>query len=410
MREHNYLFSNVDWFSVAENQKNRLAEEVENIDSNRLLNTSVEDLCNYFGEKYRVVVPTLHMEEIVADQRETKIDVSGDPLHSMLSFGRGGPRLVPGTMVEISVPFDGDAEVFNIQPTTYTMNPPCADVKPGALLLKIIGTNLSSVQVKSEIDRTLSEIQQHLATLRKDAQELNSQLSSLARVAIERRRGKLLANQNLVASLGFKIQERPESRTYAAKEVRRKLNPVLPPASTLPYKPEPTLSTSDYDHVLEIIENMANVMELSPSAFKTMDEESLRSHFLVQLNGHFQGQATGETFNYEGKTDILIRSEGKNIFIGECKFWDGARKLMTTLDQLLSYASWRDTKVAVLLFNRRKDFSKVLEAIPETVKSHSCYKRDLGNKSETVFQYIFANRDDKNREMILTVLAFDVPS
>ena len=56
---------------------------------------------------------------------------------------------------------------------------------------------------------------------------------------------------------------------------------------------------------------MAQVMERSPSAFSTMDEESLRSHFLVQLNGHYEGQATGETFNYEGKTDILIRSEGK---------------------------------------------------------------------------------------------------
>jgi hypothetical protein len=73
---------------------------------------------------------------------------------------------------------------------------------------------------------------------------------------------------------------------------------------------------------------MVHVMERSPSAFHHMDEEALRTHFLVQLNGHYEGQATGETFNYEGKTDILVRSGDRNIFIAECKFWGGPKKLI----------------------------------------------------------------------------------
>jgi hypothetical protein len=78
-----------------------------------------------------------------------------------------------------------------------------------------------------------------------------------------------------------------------------------------------------------------------------MGKEDLRSHFLVQLNGAFHGQATGETFNFQGKTDILIRVDGKNIFIAECKFWKGEKSFPATLDQLLSHLSWRDTKTAV---------------------------------------------------------------
>ena len=155
--------------------------------------------------------------------------------------------------------------------------------------------------------------------------------------------------------------------------------------------------------------NMALVMERSPSAFATMDEESLRSHFLVQLNGHYEGQATGETFNYEGKTDILIRVNGRNIFIAECKYWGGPKKLTETIDQLLRYTSWRDTKVAIIIFNRQKSFSRVLETIPQVVKEHQNYKRELGRPSETSFRYIFAHRDDPNREMTLAVMAFDVP-
>jgi len=42
------------------------------------------------------------------------------------------------------------------------------------------------------------------------------------------------------------------------------------------------------------------------------------------LNTHYEGGATGETFNAAGKTDILIRVEDRNVFIGECKWWSGA--------------------------------------------------------------------------------------
>ncbi len=244
-----------------------------------------------------------------------------------------------------------------------------------------------------------------------DVGKLNRQLRSLAEKAISHRRDKLLADRNLVASLGFPLRERPDSsRTYTAPEVRRKLVPAPPPARSDAFEPEPSLADADYEHILGVLQNMAHVMERSPKAFETMDEEALRIHFLVQLNGHYEGQATGETFNYEGKTDILIRSKGKNIFIAECKYWGGPKKLIDTIDQILDYTSWRDTKTAVLLFNRNKDFSKVLESAREATKTHPSYKREIDRSNETEFSFIFANKDDPNRELILTLLAFDVPT
>jgi hypothetical protein len=102
---------------------------------------------------------------------------------------------------------------------------------------------------------------------------------------------------------------------------------------------------------------------LSPHAFFDVGEEVLRFHFLVQPNGVFEGQATGETFNFQGKTDILIRADGKSIFIAECKFWKGENSFIETIDQLLSYLSWRDTKATVVVFNRNADFSGVFAKI-----------------------------------------------
>lgn len=404
------LFSRRNWLDVERNQKELLKDEVASMDENRLLNTSVDDLCSYLVDTYSIEdVPTLKQDAIVVDQLETPIDVSQDPLRRV--YDRSRPAYVPGTEVEYTVPFHGDRNVFEVQPSTYNLNPPRGSVADGELRIYIRGIDLAPDDVKKEFARTLGQIESHLRTLRKDTSKLNAQLPAMARNSVESRRVKLLSDRNLVSSLGYSIKQRGEDfHTFVAPEVRRKVTPKLPPASSKPFKPEPELPTDDYDHILETIQNMALVIERSPSEFATMREETLRSHFLVQLNGHFEGQATGETFNGEGKTDILIRSEGKNIFIAECKFWRGPKKLKSTIDQLLSYSSWRDTKVALIVFNRNRDFTNVLASLVANTRRHPNFKRDMGKQSETAFKFIFAHRDDPNREMILTVMAFDVPN
>ena len=408
MRDREYLFSKFRWHDVEQHQLQEMQKAIAAMEGNRLLNTSVEDLILYFEDKFQIDTPSLLTDETVVDQRETQIDVSRD--HNRMIYDRSRPFHIAGTEIEVEIPFTGEAEAFKFQPTTYTLSPPRGEVRGNLLILTIVGTNLDAELVRNEIDQTIKEIQNHLTTLRGNAQGLRTQLPTQARSAIESRRQKLLSDRNLVGGLGFKMKTRPgTNQTFTAPEVRRKLAPSLPAASTLPYKPEPVLANADYEHIIGVLQNMVQVMERSPSAFETMDEESIRSHFLVQLNGHYEGQATGETFNYEGKTDILVRSEGKNIFIGECKFWSGPKMLTETIDQVLGYTSWRDTKVAVVVFNRNKDFSRVLGAIVETAKAHSNFKRQLGGSTETTFRYCFSHKDDRNRELFLTILAFDVP-
>ena len=134
------------------------------------------------------------------------------------------------------------------------------------------------------------------------------------------------------------------------------------------------------------------------------------SSFLVQLNGQYEGQATGETFNYEGKTDILVRVENRNVFVAECKFWSGPSGMSKAIDQLLGYICWRDTKTALLVFNRNKSMTNVLEKVPEVVMAHPNFKSQQRYDSETGFRYTFGHRDDPNREIMLTILVFDVPA
>ena len=63
------------------------------------------------------------------------------------------------------------------------------------------------------------------------------------------------------------------------------------------------------------------------------------------------------------------------------------------------------------VFNRTKDTSAVLKQIPDLAKAHANFKREVaGFKHESGFRFVLHHRDDKNRELTLTVLVFDVPS
>jgi hypothetical protein len=58
---------------------------------------------------------------------------------------------------------------------------------------------------------------------------------------------------------------------------------------------------------------------------------------------------------------------------------------LETIDQLLSYLSWRDTKTAVVVFNRKAGFGAVLAKISDIAPKHPNFKRDLGKSDESTF-------------------------
>ena len=176
------------------------------------------------------------------------------------------------------------------------------------------------------------------------------------------------------------------------------------------FTPEPALDEKEYQHILKVLSDMTLVMERAPTAFKNLYEEDFRDFFIAVLNTHYEGNATGETFNKAGKTDILIRDNGRNVFIAECKIWRGAKGLSEAIDQLLSYLSWRDTKAAVIIFNRNQDFSHILSEIQRTLQNHPHKKFGPKEESKTRFRSVFGLPTDYNREVFLTVMAFDVPT
>jgi hypothetical protein len=403
-----YLFSDYELHEEMETRKGAISREIHSLKSDYFLNANVEDLHNYFEEKYRYEPPVLRMEEICFDQDEVEVDVSQD--FNRAIFDRGQQFYIKGTLITFIIPFDGNADLFRARPSTFTTILPVGRVYGGELRLEYRNTDHDGDRIRSAFERDIHDVQQYLGFVAENVIGFNQFLPGFVRKEIQSRREKLLKDRGLAESLGFPMKRREGLPQTVSVSIARKIPVRLPSATTQPFKPEPALEMDNYEQILASISNMALVLERSPQAFVGMKEEDLRTHFLVALNGQYEGKATGETFNFEGKTDILIRVEGRNIFIAECKFWKGPEALKETIDQLLGYTSWRDTKTAILLFNRNKDLSAVLAKLPAAMTQHSNFERQLDYANETGFRFMFRQKNDTNRRVLITVLVFDIPT
>ena len=403
------LFCTFNLSQSLQGTQEKLRHEVETLDANRLLNTAPADLRDYLVEKYKVEPIELQRENWYADHKEVQVDVRHDRMRWIEDTSR--PALVPGERIQVRVPFEGESELFYSQPNTMSSSPPRAVIDGNELVLSYETPSDSPRDVRPLIDRALTEIEQYLGWQRSMIDAYNAALPQAAELAIEQRRERLLAQSQRASALGIPVRRRDDApRTYAIPSVRRKAAPTLPPATTAQFEPEPEWAMDLYEQAVKIVQDMALVMERSPEAFKSMDEEALRQHFLMQLNGQFEGKATGETFNMAGKTDILLREGDRNVFIAECKFWKGPKGFSEAIDQLLGYATWRDGKTAILLFNRGTEMTTVLSGVDATVKAHPNFKRPVSWPHESGFRYVLHSKGDPNRELFLTVLVFHVPT
>lgn len=403
-----YLFEGTSVYDFIRQIQNRAMDQLKAQNEDVILNTSTEDLVAGVLNACAVDIPVLRDGETWQEENEVLKETSFRG-YDVYTDQHGGTRSVTAHVITLHVPFDGDGSLFTIEPTDRTYPGPAATVSGQELTISITTDQQTTEQVQRVYVSQIQSIKRHLSNLTNDLRTIASQPEAPARNYIEQRKAQLLRNKTLVASLGFPMKRRVDApTTYRVSEIRRKLTPTKPTVVTA-FKPEPALYEADYRYTLKVIANMAIMIERSPHTFAKLREEEIRDHFLLALNSHYEGSATGETFNFQGKTDILIRSDNKNIFIAECKFWHGEKGFLATVDQLLSYLSWRDSKTAVVIFNKNRNLSGVIATIKQAMEKHPHKKRGPTIEGETRFRYVMANPGDHNREIFMTVMVYDIP-
>jgi hypothetical protein len=318
-------------------------------------------------------------------------------------------RDVPMQQYVYHVPFAGNAAIFQMRPSTSISTPPMARVSGSELLVDFRELNPNADAMKSRFALVLSQIKNYLGWVQTDlTAELASIISSVTS-AVQSRQIRIKQASAVAASLGYPLRKRDDAAQVAAPLKRKTIELSQTKASAPQPQLEPYLENSAFEAILDVIASMSLLIERNPSTFARIPEEVLRDHFLLQLNGQFQGRATGETFNANGKTDILLRDGDRNVFIAECKYWTGPKSLTDAINQLFSYLTWRDSKAAVLVFNRNKDFTRTIGEAERALKSHSQYEKPIATRRATSFRARMIRPDDKERKIDLIVMLFEVP-
>jgi hypothetical protein len=317
-------------------------------------------------------------------------------------------------VVNVYIPFIGDGEMFRL----YHSSCPLLEQSfshVGQLITTQYDVYPDKIDdLPAKIEKTISFLNENLARVRKMVPKYNETLLVSAKDELERRQDKVRVKNKAtrrLRELKIPIRRRQSDDVEVVIPVKRK--PLaFPKLSDRKTKEQNyVLEMEVYEDVLKSIASMVLVIERSPSIFVHMDEEAIRTIILVNLNGIYEGQATGETFNGDGKTDILVRIENKNAFIAECLIWGGKQKLLEKMDdQLFKYATWRDTKLALVVFNRNKQFSHVLSEIHSTLQGHAqCLKEEVDCLHENAVRFRYRRSDDPQQHFTLTCIAFDVP-
>lgn len=402
----NRLFTEGNLRATLEGARMKMVAEIENYDANKLLNTAEDTLVDYFVSNYQVApLEIAERDEAVVQVEPTHVDARDLPDRHVLDPSHPVP--VAGTLIRVRVRYKGDPTFFRLAGSVFSSSPPIGEVSGSVIVYeRRWGGTPGEDEVTRWVDEGISSIRQYASYQIEDMRQHNEQVYGTALQRIRERRAHLLASQNLQASLPFKMHPRKDAPlTFVPKEVKKR--PITPPpASTAPYSPEPALSDDQFEDILRTARAIGHSMERTPGAYSSLGEEDLRSIILTSLNAQFEGGATGETFNVAGKTDILVRHDDRNLFIAECKIWDGPATLTAAIDQVLSYLAWRDTRVAVILFVRRKDFGAVLGKIPATVTEHPLYRSEVRQKGVSEWHYRFAQSGDQGRTVTLAVMAF----
>lgn len=97
------------------------------------------------------------------------------------------------------------------------------------------------------------------------------------------------------------------------------------------------------------------------------------------------------------------------VFIAECKYWKGEKVFIKTIDQLLGYLTWRNSKVSIINFVQNEDFTDVLNKVNTSIKTHTNFLKEQKPNDETWFNYKFHLNGDRNRQLDLAIISFHLP-
>lgn len=408
MRQELIPFQSSDWSEVEKSIKSQIVSEISEQDEAYILNVEEERYIDFLVEKYKI-------NQISVGDTPLRIsDIKTESRYNPDTYRYFGPQEVYHINVEYA--FSGDFWLLGVKPTYshfiisgsqrmgVMFNNDCSTV---SILIEFYSYDEEDFkkQLKEAYEKNFDK--ENIKNVNAHAKEFNSNLRNYVCRTFNEYKTKYLKKANFMAAIKVSSNNLMP-QTFSVPTIRIITEKPMVNNNRV-YSTEPTLNYETYQQILHVIRGIGRSFETKPQNYIGKDEEGIRDAFLPVLETHFEGcTATGETFNLSGKTDLLIKhTDGTNLFVGECKFWKGAKHLTEAIYQLFDrYLTWRDTKTALIVFVKQDCISEIIKKIDEACKAHEYFVRYEKSQDENSFSYIFHLPGDKSRLIFLEVLVF----
>lgn len=394
------------------NKRKEIKDRVESESEDYIMNVGEAQYIEYLKSNFQMDFPVIHLDKTYIDRYETEVQERDFPS----DFYKLNPyETHKKDVIVYHIPYEGNIHLLKYRPSTWNTNigyEITIDIFTRTIKIEFINFYNIPEKTKLEFKNAQKRLFACYEYLKQEIEAYNRGLENLILTVLNERKQRIIRRGDFLASLGVPVKKRdntPQTFAVPKPQLREKII-VKPVVHEKGFKAEPTLDNDTYQKILKVINDTGKNFERMPSVYSGKKEEDLRDHLIMMLDPNFQyGSASGETFNKTGKTDIQLRHDSSVVFIAECKFWGGEKTYFGTIDQLLGYLTWRDSKTAVIIFVRNKGFSTVLETVKEATKSHPSYIQEQPASDESWFNYIFSLPTDSNKEIKVAVQLFHLP-
>lgn len=406
------LYSGNYFHNFAEQHSNQIITEINSQSDNYILNVNIDDYIAHLKQKFELDVPKFHLDEVYIDTKEKDIPADRFPRYDFMFMDSN--KSYKKQVVIYHIPYSGNIELLQLRPNPMTMMTAVGnfDTRQKCALIEVVNFYDDPEKIKSQYSQLLGNLMSNYDNIRNNCNQYNLGLESFIKRSIVQRKQEVLKKNSLLSALGVPIRKKEGvAETFSVPNPKLKDKIIIKPiVSDKEFKPEPALDINNYQKILKIINDIGKNFERLPSTYKGKSEEDIRDHIILILDPNFElGSASGETFNKIGKTDIMLKYDSSVVFIAECKYWKGEKMFLQTIDQLLGYLTWRNSKVAVINFVQNTEFTDVLQKVKASIVNHPNFIKELEENDETWFNYKFHINGDRNREIDLAIISFHLP-
>ena len=311
-----YLFSGTDLSNYLRRQQDELVREVKRLSPSCLVNRKLGSLAARLADKFALEPITLRRRDIFISKRsDSQVDTRKKTTPAVRQNGSIDRSLT--VIVEFVVPFDGEPFLLQTKPAVFRKHLPRAQVVGQELRFRYRRSDHNEQAMKADFERDFESVHYHLKSSAAQTTQFNESLKAVARRLLEDRRDRVLKDKALLERLRATVTVTDTPTPLPTLRIKPEITSVWKPVRKVGAFEAALLTDQHYDHILGVIGHLAIAMERTPRAFRRMREEDLRDHILSVLNAQYEAQATGETFNVGGKTDILVRINGRNVSSGK---------------------------------------------------------------------------------------------